>query len=64
LTTTMRGPRSSGVQRSRSSISSIWRARAAGVTCSCASVAAPITPSLASAWRCWKRLTASTSAAS
>ncbi len=37
--TIMRGPCSSGVQRSRSSVSSICRTRAAGVTCSCFSVA-------------------------
>ena len=43
----MRGPCSSGVQRSRSSVSSICRTRADGATCSCASVAAPITPSTA-----------------
>ena len=61
LITIMRGPCISGVQRRRSSASSIWRTLAAGVTCSCASVALPTTPSTARPWRCWKDSTASTS---
>lgn len=47
FTTIIRGACSNGVHRSRSMVSAVWRARAAGTTSSCAIVALPSTPSVA-----------------
>ena len=55
----MRGACRKGVQRSRSSDSSICRARAAGGTFSCCSVAWPSTPSGVKPWRSWNACSAS-----